>query len=47
MAKLIKTVEYFKEKISKFYVLYTIGADEEIDVYNPMEEGLDIVKLTR
>lgn len=43
MSKLIKTVELFKEKIPTLYLLYSITADEETDVYIPMEEGLDVV----
>ena len=47
MSKLIKTVEVFKSKIDKFYMRYEIKTDIVVDVYNPMEEGLDVVTIDR
>lgn len=45
--KLIETVEYLRPRIHQLKVSYKIVSVEIRDTYEPMEEGLDTVVLTR
>ena len=47
MTKLIKTVEFLKEKIPSIKLLYEVFGEKDIDVYEPTEEGLDTVQIDR
>lgn len=47
MSKLIKTVEALKEKISNLKILYEVVGELEVDIYEPTEEGLDVVEVER
>ena len=45
IAKLIKATEFLKERIENLSCEYRVDAIKEIDVYEPLEEGLDVVTV--
>lgn len=45
--KLIKVVEYLKHRVEGLQILYNVENVEVIDVYEPMEEFLDVVEVKK
>ena len=45
--KIIQSVEFLRKRVKGIHVCYTIESTKFDDVYEPTEEGLDTVTVTR
>lgn len=46
-AKVIQAVEFMRKRVKGLHVLYEIESTAFVDVYEPLENGLDTVEVTR